>query len=107
MHFTETLMLNGRIPSVGTVGDALDAVWILVICQSGSTHRRIVTYQFQRSNRSSSQLAGPRSQVDPRIALAMAVQAGLSTPSASSVQTTTPFGPTRSLEDSDIKRSTV
>jgi transposase InsO family protein len=24
MHFTETLMLNGLIPSVGTVGDALD-----------------------------------------------------------------------------------
>src|ERR1700676_1751472 len=49
----------------------------------------------------------PIAGVDPRIALAMAVQAGLSTPSASSVQTTTPFDPTRSLEDSDIKRSTV
>jgi len=24
MHFTETLMLNGLIPSIGTVGDALD-----------------------------------------------------------------------------------
>ncbi len=27
VHFTETLMLAGLIPSIGTVGDALDKGW--------------------------------------------------------------------------------
>ena len=27
IHFTETLMLAGLIPSVGTVGDTLDNAW--------------------------------------------------------------------------------